>query len=149
MDKKEMKRLALLEHYKELNHTARHYNQQFWLIPGASVSLIVLIYSLAFNSVLFNPFIKTAMLWLSVSISLVFVIKMIHQRVYQVQNKKRIAKVRKKLKIDKMSEVENTRSFNYWTRSVHVSGIIITIMILIWLVQLLIAILWKKLIPPV
>jgi hypothetical protein len=139
MTKKRLKTRSLIEHYKELNATGRHYDQQFWVIPSASYSLSILLYGIAFSKSLNDPIIKSILLYLVPLITFGFLIQMINERAFSSINKKRLESVRKQLLLFDKS-IYHKNWIKCWKTCVNSLLILTLIMAIILILQIAIAI---------
>jgi len=142
MMKKIKHKKSLREHYKELNATARHYDYQFWLVPGAAYALSILLYSFAFSQKPYPDFLKNGILWIIPVITFGFLFQMINERAYQLINKERIKESRKKLGLENTLRDEDRygRWFYWWVKRIKAPCVLISIMVIVLILEVGLAI---------
>jgi len=137
---KEVSEVCLIEQYKVLKLTARHYDYQFWIIPGVNYTVVGLLYGLILGQESRNPILESFLLWVIPVISFAFLLQMLNERAYQKKNKLMLGPIVAGLKLDKIKVAEAQGWIGCWLRCVNAPFLITTIMFILFLMQVLIAI---------
>lgn len=137
MNKNKPSETTLLEQYKELNSTARHYDHQFWIIPGLFLTVSAGLYAVISNIQV--SLIKCILSWTIPLVGFGLVLQMINERAYQLKNKARTKVVRDKLGLDKIKDGDTPNWAKWWIKRINFPLIMIIFMILIIVVEIIIA----------